>query len=67
LAQYRVPMQRLYAMSLSPSGLCTVAFTGHTFSQGASSQCTHASGWKATAGSLVASASRRCRASGLTK
>jgi len=44
LAQYRVPMQRLYAMSFRPSGLCAVAFTGHTASQGAFSHCMHGTG-----------------------
>jgi hypothetical protein len=44
-AQYRVPMHRLYAMLFVPSGPCTVAFTGHTTSHGAFSQCTHATGW----------------------
>src|SRR4051812_38848044 len=36
--QYRVPMQRLYVISLSPSALCVVAFTGQTNSHGAVSQ-----------------------------
>ena len=43
--QYRVPTQRLYTMSLTPSGLCTVAPTGQTTSQGAFSQCMQGTGW----------------------
>src|SRR4029077_4457012 len=42
--QYRVPTQRLYTMSLSPSLLCTVAPTGHTGSQGAFSHCIQGTG-----------------------
>ena len=44
LEQYRVPTQRLYTMSLSPSGLCVVAATGHTFSHGAFSHCWQVTG-----------------------
>ena len=43
-------MQRLFAISFNPSGLCSVALTGQTFSQGASSQCWQATGWKLEAG-----------------
>ncbi len=45
-AQYRVPMQRLYAMSFVPIAPWAVAFTGQTVSHGAFSQCTHIIGWK---------------------
>ena len=44
LAQYRVPMHRLYTIALMPSGECTVALTGQTCSHGAFSQCTHIMG-----------------------
>src|SRR5215475_8690855 len=44
LAQYRVPTQRLYTMSFSPSSLCEVASTGQTFSHGAFSHCMHGIG-----------------------
>ncbi len=54
LAQYRVPTQRLYAMSFSPSGLCVVAATGQTFSHGAFSHCMHGSGCSTARGSSSA-------------
>ena len=38
LEQYRVPMQRLYAIAFKPSSVWMVALTGHTVSQGAFSQ-----------------------------
>src|SRR5262245_56980184 len=38
-------------MSLSPSGLCVVAATGHTDSHGAFSHCMHGTGMLATCGS----------------
>ena len=41
-----MPTQRWYTMSLRPSALWTVASTGQTYSQGASSQCMHGTGWK---------------------
>ena len=44
LAQYRVPTQRLYAMSFRPSGEWTVAATGQTLSHGAFSHCWQAMG-----------------------
>src|SRR5688572_25950773 len=44
--QYRVPMHRLYVISLMPSALWLVATTGHTTSHGAFSQCWHSIGWK---------------------
>jgi hypothetical protein len=39
--QYRVPTQRLYVISLSPSSEWLVASTGQTTSHGAFSQCWH--------------------------
>jgi len=42
--QYRVPTQRLYTMSLSPSALWTVAPTGQTTSHGAFSHCMQGTG-----------------------
>ena len=48
--QYRVPTQRLYVISLSPSALWVVAPTGQTISHGAFSQCTQARGWKSIGG-----------------
>jgi hypothetical protein len=44
--QYRVPTQRLYVISFSPSALCVVAATGQTTSQGAFSQCMQSLGWR---------------------
>ena len=52
--QYRVPIQRLYTWRLSPSGLWTAAFTGHTCSHGAASQWTHATGCVTMLGSASA-------------
>src|SRR5690606_7414039 len=43
-------MQRLYAIWLMPSLLWLVAETGHTFSQGALSQCWQSIGWKTISG-----------------
>src|SRR6266700_6611366 len=51
LAQYRVPTQRLYAMSFRPSGLCVVAATGQTFSHGAFSHCMQVTGCVMACGS----------------
>src|SRR5262245_13803714 len=56
-AQYRVPTQRLYVISLSPSALWVVAATGQTISQGAVSQCMQATGWKWMSGSSAVSPS----------
>ena len=37
------------------AGECSVALTGHTFSQGASSHCTQATGWSETSGLSMSS------------
>ena len=44
--QIRQPMHRSWSMRITPWSFLKVARTGHTFRQGASSQCMHRRGMK---------------------